>query len=887
MPSLTLQAPLDGWCAPLSEVPDPVFAEGMIGDGMAIDPTSGAVLAPCDGEVVTLPAGGHAVSIRAAPGVDVLIHVGIDSVQLNGRGFEPLVSIGQRVSAGDVLIRFDLDIVARGAKSLMTPIVLAPEGSVRIRRRHAPGRIVAGEMLMDIDYGAGTADAANGVDAASATRTISLALKHGLHARPAALVAKRARAAAVPVVLSAHGKSADARSVTTLMALGAGHGDALTITASGAGAQTAVEAVVAGLEEALKLERATGANEGCAPAVAAGRGGASGNTSVSRAGETPLGAGRTTSGLAADASGHAPRGGMAAGDAANGNAPSTNALSGIIAAPGFAVGFVARIDRPEIAVAETGKGIAHETATLTHARELVRARLSRVGGAGGATRREIVEAHLAFLDDPVLNEVASEHIATGKSAGFAWRAATRASIAALEQLSDARLRERADDLLDIESHVLMALAGEARPMNLSLPPNTIVVADEMLPSELVSLDRANLKGIALSGGGPTSHVALLAAAMGVPMLAGIGAELRQVSTGARAIVDAEAGRFIVEPTSDAFAQAEQHATAILTQRAAERQAAQLECRTRDGTRIEIFANLGSVAEAEAALAAGAEGCGLLRTEFLFIDRDHAPTEEDQLDIYQAIADALAGKPLVLRLMDVGGDKPLNYLPLPHEENPALGLRGIRTALRHPELLRTQLRAALRVTPHGIVRILLPMITDAAEVRTVRSIVNELQTQLGLDAPVEIGAMIETPSAALTAKHITAAADFLSIGSNDLTQYSLAMDRGHPELARRIDALHPAVLELIALAASAGEHAGKRVAVCGGMAADAAAVPILIGLGVRELSVVPAAVPSLKRQVCDLDVRECAELAACALEAESAADVRALVTRAKNIPGGSR
>jgi phosphocarrier protein FPr len=751
---------------------------------------------------------------------------------------------------------------------------------------------------------------------------------HGLHARPAAMLAKRARAAEGPVMVSAHSKSADARSVTALMTLGAAHGDELTITARGSNAQAAVDAIVAALEEALRLER-----------DAADAGGA-------------------MSGAAMPAERAVPAGVLRPGALGCGHE-----LTGVIAAPGFAVGYVARIARTEMAVAETGKGSAHESRELERAREVVRARLTRVGAAGGATRREIAEAHLAFLDDPVLNEVAGEHIAAGKSAGFAWRAATRSSIAALEQLTDARLRERADDLLDIESHVLMALAGEARPMNLSLPQNAVVVADEMLPSELVSLDRANLKGIALSGGGPTSHVAILAAAMDVPMLAGLGSALREVPTGERAIVDAsgganvaaratanagatsgpKAGRntgvapsanvnpygglgpdpgigpdsgigpdagigpnidtgpdagpgphpgansglFIIAPSADAFAKAEQHAATLLAQRTADRRAAQSDCRTRDGTRIEIFANLGSITEAEAAVVAGAEGCGLLRTEFLFIDRDRPPSEEDQLEIYQAIANALGGRPLVLRLMDVGGDKPLHYLPLPPDENPALGLRGVRTALRHPDLLRTQLRAAMRVTPHGIVRILLPMITDAAEVRAIRNFANELQMQLGLRAPVEIGAMIETPAAALTARHIAAAADFLSIGSNDLTQYSLAMDRGHPELARRIDALHPAVLELVALAASAGERAGKLVAVCGGMAADSAAVPFLIGLGVRELSVVPAAVPALKRQVRDLDIRECAALAARALEAESATDVRALVARARNSPGGSR
>jgi phosphocarrier protein FPr/phosphocarrier protein len=259
----------------------------------------------------------------------------------------------------------------------------------------------------------------------------------------------------------------------------------------------------------------------------------------------------------------------------------------------------------------------------------------------------------------------------------------------------------------------------------------------------------------------------------------------------------------------------------------------------------------------------------LRTEFLFIDRDSAPSEAEQLEVYQGIATALAGRPLVLRLMDVGGDKPLNYLPLPPEENPALGLRGIRTALRHPDLLRTQLRAALRVKPAGVVRILLPMITDVAEVRAVSELIDTLRAELGASAPVEIGAMIETPAAALTADRIAASVDFVSIGSNDLTQYSLAMDRGHAELARRIDALHPAVLKLIALTAAAAERSRKLVAVCGGMAAEPAAVPLLIGLGVRELT-----------------LADCAALAARCLELESAAEVRALVAQATTSSGGA-
>jgi phosphoenolpyruvate-protein kinase (PTS system EI component) len=229
-------------------------------------------------------------------------------------------------------------------------------------------------------------------------------------------------------------------------------------------------------------------------------------------------------------------------------------------------------------------------------------------------------------------------------------------------------------------------------------------------------------------------------------------------------------------------------------------------------------------------------------------------------------------------MDVGGDKPLRYLPLPVEENPALGLRGIRTALAHPDLLRAQLRAALRVRPAGNVRLLIPMVTDIAEIRAVRRVMGELEAELGIEAAIELGAMIETPAAALTASALIREVDFLSVGSNDLTQYTLAMDRGHPQLAGRTDALHPAVLKLIAAAAGAADAAGKMVAVCGGAAADRIAVPLLLGLGVRELSVVPAAVPAIKRQVRSLRISECRELALSCLDLASSAEVRERVAR---------
>ena len=835
MSSLQILAPFNGWCSPLDKVPDPVFADRLLGDGLAIDPTSGMLLAPCAGEIVTLPASAHAVSIRAASGIDVLIHVGIDTVHLGGRGFEARVRPGAIVRAGDELIRFDLDTVARGAKSLMTPIVVTPMDGLTLRRCHATGSVSAGELLFEVagvgatglgtSTGIGTATGAP----AAAAHTIIVTLRQGLHARSAALLAQRAKSFGAQISLGAHGRHANARSVVAIMALGVRQGDELSIDVRGADAEQALAGVVAGIQEALRMESA----------------------------------------------GHH----AAAGHAAPRPSPTrVGDLIGTIAVGGFAVGRAARIERREMAIAENGAGPEHERAALQQASAHVRARLARVADTGGATRREIIAAHLEFLDDPQVNEQADELIAAGKSAGFAWRAAIRRSIAALEALDDSRLRERADDLLDVESHVLLALAGEARPMTIPLPEQAVLIVDDLLPSELTAIDRQRLVAICLGRGGATSHVAILAAAMEIPMLVGLGAGIRDIASGATVIVDADGGTLHTAPTATAIERARMEVDARLMRRARAQAEAQSECRALDGTRIEVFANLGNAWDAAAAVANGAEGCGLLRTEFLFIDRDTAPDEAEQLAAYQGIAAALGTRPLILRLMDVGGDKPLRYLPLPAEENPALGLRGVRTALARPDLLRTQLRAALRVQPAGCVRLLVPMVTDAAEIRAVRSIIDELERELGVDARIQVGAMIETPAAALMASDLIREVDFLSIGSNDLTQYTLAMDRGHPELAGRTDALHPAVLKLVAAAASAGVAAGKMVAVCGGVAADRLAVPILLGLGVRELSVVPAAVPAIKHQIRLLRVDACRELAASCLGLASPAAVRAWVAQ---------
>ena len=368
------------------------------------------------------------------------------------------------------------------------------------------------------------------------------------------------------------------------------------------------------------------------------------------------------------------------------------------------------------------------------------------------------------------------------------------------------------------------------------------------------------------------------------MLVALGSEILKVRDGTCLLLDAEQGAVQLSPNATQRIAAEAFVVRSRQQRAQERSTAHQECQTSDGTRVCIYANLGSVAEAEIARDQGAEGCGLLRTEFMFLERTTAPHEMEQCELYQAVASTLAGLPLVIRTLDSGGDKPIPYLPVPAEDNPALGMRGIRTGLWRQDLLRTQLRSILQVNPATQCKVLLPMVTDVQEIDRIREIVEVLAREVGRTAPVEIGVMIETPAAALLSAQIAARADFLSIGTNDLTQYTLAMDRDHAELASRLDALHPAVLRLIAMCISNAREHECPVTVCGGVASELAAVPLLIGLGIRQLSIVPGMIPRHKSLVRTLSMSSCSSLASAALQLESSQAVRALLADFNSLAG---
>jgi phosphocarrier protein FPr/phosphocarrier protein len=816
---------------PLADVPDPVFAGGMLGDGLAIDPTAGNLHAPCDGVLLSVAPTRHALTLRADSGAELLLHVGIDTVGLKGEGFAAHVEAGRRVRAGDLLLSFDLDAVARHAPSLITPLIVTNGAAFEIVHRRLGYAVALGEFLMELRAISATADAQPRSDGAAITRKLNVPLPHGIHARPAALIAHKVREFDVEVIVLAHGRRASAGSAVSLMSLGVCRDDEIVLEATGAGARAALDALEAliggadaGLRGAAVAPERTAAPQAAAPV-------------------RPLAGAK---------------------------------LPGVVAAPGSAVGVAATITRRERMVAEEGAGVAHELAELGRGRAAVRASLTTQATQATGPSAEIIAAHLEFLDDPALATAATESIGRGKSAGYAWRGAIRASVAALRDLGDARLAERVDDLLDLESQVLAALAGDTQGPDLQLPDRAIVLADELLPSQLVALDPSRLAGICTARGGPTSHVAILAAAMDKPMLVSVGPGVLGIAPGTPLLLDAERGMLRVDPPDAELAAAAQALRQRRDRDALELAAARMDCTTADGVRIEVFANIGSAAEAADAVALGAEGCGLLRTEFLFLERQTAPDAALQAAEYQRVVDAFEGRPVVIRTLDIGGDKPIPYLSLPREDNPALGLRGVRTSLWQPELLHTQLEAALSVRPLTHCRLMLPMVNEPAEILRVRALLEELASRLGVAHCPALGVMVETPSAAVIADRICEAADFVSIGTNDLTQYTLAMDRTHPDLAAQLDGLHPAVLRLIAATAAAAVSHGRPVAVCGGLASDPIAVPVLLGLGVQELSVVPRAIPHIKALIRASVMTQCRELADRALSLSSAAAVRALV-----------
>ncbi|MET0451803.1 MAG: phosphoenolpyruvate--protein phosphotransferase [Mycobacterium sp.] len=652
---------------------------------------------------------------------------------------------------------------------------------------------------------------------------------HGLHARPAARLVQEVRRRDARALLRNATRQSEwvgASSLSKIATLGVQCGDEVEVRVSGSQAAETLDHVLA--LAARNFDESTTATSPPVPTPVAN--------------PTPIGA--------------AP--GLGIG-------PARSARTGLIAIPDTPA------ETPAVEWRRLGKAIA----TVRRDISQLRTRTSReVGDAEAA----IFDAHLLFLDDTELLDDVRRRIDADASAPMAWSAAVTALAAEFTALADPYLRARAEDVTAVGDQVLRAMLGSHRRGGAaSAEPGGVLIAADLTPAEAAELDAAEVVAVLLAFGSPHAHNVILLRAKGIPTIVGAGAAILDVVDGTTVAVDGGTGEFVVDPPEQVQRRIRDKVAAWAHRQSQARTNAGQPARTRDGLLIPVGANVGSVDDARAGASNGADHAGLVRTEFLFLDRADAPDVEEQVAVYRKIAESLDGRRVTLRTLDVGGDKPLEFQPTPAEVNPFLGVRGIRLSLAHRGLLADQLLAMALVAHQTPVSIMFPMVSTLDELLAARGMLDEAIGRTGRARPrdLEVGMMVEVPAAALKAAAFAPHVDFFSIGTNDLTQYALAADRNNDAVAAIGDTFDPGLLRLIA-ATCEGAARRASVSVCGEFAADERAVALLIGLGVQSLSVTPPAIPVAKEAVRAVDCGEAASLASAALLADSANAVRALL-----------
>ncbi|MBP1621304.1 MAG: phosphoenolpyruvate-protein phosphotransferase [Acidobacteria bacterium] len=670
-------------------------------------------------------------------------------------------------------------------------------------------------------------------------------LPNGLHARPAAVICAAAARfrSAITFVNTRSDRSADARSALALVATLTRHGDPCALRVEGDDEATAA----ATLQRLLDVELSAADEPTLAPAA--------------RAGDRPLPRALTADG--------------------------TTIYRGVPASGGIVRSRAVVLGAPVVAL-DVGAGpaasVAEETARLDGALAEVGAELrERVRRAASPTERAIFTAHLSLLEDVELRRRMLAELAAGAvPASRAVLAAADYFAAILEASDSAYLRERSLDVRDLAAQLVRALAGggaTGEPAPLDRP--AACFAATLTPAGLLALGTGRIDALVLAEGGVTSHIAILARALGIPCVTGVAGVQRLVVAGQDVVVDGERGLVVPDPSPGVVRFYEREAAKLDTLRRRAEALAAGPGHTADGVRLEVAANVGSADEARLAFARGAEGIGLLRTELLFLDCDRAPDEDEQAARLVEIVRAAAGRPVIVRTFDVGADKPLPWLDLSAEANPFLGVRAVRLYPGHAELTAAQVRAILRASALGPVRIMVPMVTRLEEIRDFRALVEREQQALAargvpFDAGIEIGIMVETPAAALTIGDLAAVADFFSIGSNDLAQYVFAADRGNRQVADLANPLHPAFLRLLRTIVEDVHARGRRVGLCGEFGGAVGAAPLLVGLGLDEVSVAAFAVPAIKAAIAGCNAAACRKLLAAALERRTVGEVEALL-----------
>jgi multiphosphoryl transfer protein len=779
---------------------------------------------------------GKQIRIAIAAGLDDATF-GTDAAQIvdaitaadTGAGVVVLMDLGSAVLSAELALELlDDDVRDRVllcpaplVEGLVVAAVAAAGGASRAEVAAEAAGALAGKMghLGGVSVAA-QADVPGAADGLTACFVV--ANPHGLHARPAARLVQEVRRRDVQARIrnrSTESGWVDATSLSKIATLGVRSGDEVEVGVSGSQAAEALDHILA-LAARNFDESLTDAAPVAEPAVRQG---------------APTGAGP---GL--------------------GIGPARSARLGPIAIPDVPA------EDPAVEWRRVGKAIAAVRRTISRLR-------TRTAREVGEAEAAIFDAHQLLLDDSALLDDVRGRIDAGRPALSAWSGAVQDLAATFAAMPDPYLRARADDVSAVGDQVLRAMLGNDASASAAAG---VLVAADLTPAEAAGLDPARVAGVLLAFGSPYAHNVILLRAKGIPVVVGAGPAVLSIADGTTVVVDGTRGEFVVDPPADVLAEFELRASALARRRHEAHARAHEPAVTRDRITVPVGANVGSVDDARAAAAHGADFAGLVRTEFLFLGRQDAPDVEEQLAVYRKIAESLDGRRITLRTLDVGGDKPLEFLPTPAEVNPYLGVRGIRLSLAHRELLADQLLAMVRLAQHTPVSVMFPMISMLNELSTARGILDEVIDRAGRRRPpdLQVGMMVEVPAAALKAAAFARHVDFFSIGTNDLTQYALAADRNNDAVAAIGDAFDPGLLALIR-ATCQGAKGQASVSVCGEFAADERATGLLVGLGVEALSVTPPAIPATKEAVRAVDNREARRLAEEVLSADSAAAVR--------------
>ncbi len=827
--TLTLYSPITGELLDLSKIPDEAFAQKMLGDGIAVKPQENFIYAPTAAVVKNLHKCLHAIVLEK-DGFEIMIHIGIDSVSLKGQRFKTFVQEGDKVTKGQKLIEFDKDFLAQYAKANTIVMIIVSPLNVKFKKEELT-KVNPQTKVFEVfaDQNEQTNNT-NKNDLTVLTEEFFVLNKTGLHARPAGEVAKLAQNFPnTDIFIMKNGKQSNAKSVVEILRLSIDYGDKIQIKSCGEKANEASAQIQNFIQTKLKD-------------------------------------------IVTDT--------RTAQNISEFNLSEETKIKGVGIYDGLSIGKSYLVKDVQFKLEEKSNlPPEEELSKFLTALNNVKSALDKERHAiyGQKEREEILLAHITILEDPFLIQETRQAISKGYSAAFAFSSAVERAVEVLKNTGNEILRSRIADFIDLESRILTDLTGT----DYGLPDfkeDTILITRELLSHHLKDINE-HVTGIIMAEGSTLSHVSIMIKNLGIPTIIGAGPVVMEIPDGKDIILDSKSGIITVNPKD--IKEVKQKVQSIKINREKNLLHAFEAAKTIDGTEISITGNIGTLDQAKQSIQQGGQGIGLVRTEFLFANAKEPPTENEQYEIYQQMADSQQGNPIIIRTLDVGADKHIPFIPQIREDNPILGRRGVRTSFANIDLFKTQLRAIMKVKPYGMAKIMIPMVTFIEEIKTVKRFVKEEQKKLGIDK-VSLGMMMEVPAAAIMAKEFAKEVDFFSIGTNDLTQYTLALDRAHPTLNFLSDSLNPSVLRLVSSIVEGAKSQNIPVGVCGAVASEPAGAVLLIGLGIRSLSVVPAMIADIKALIRQLDIKKCEKIAQKALKCSNVEEVRSLVKKEFNL-----